>query len=304
MVYQMKTRLIESNPDEFILSELYKYTLTSKDTPLFITLVGGGGKTSAAFWLAKKFKQWGCSVCVTTTTKMYLPTQDQADYIIPLDAINCKKDDGINNNQNSSAQNSFCICDPTITFIYKSLITDHLKTPKPKVLGLSEKEIKMIENDDPFTVFIIEGDGSRARPIKAPNGNEPCIPSYSNMVIGVTGAEAINRKADPCHIHRWPAFSAMTKCQPGDVIDVQVLQSLISHPQGLFKSTPKTAKKIWLINKIDLANDAQTVSNIAEEVLANCPQLNAVWLTEMQAETPIKKVILKEQVANATESCH
>ncbi|WP_241149013.1 hypothetical protein [Photobacterium sanguinicancri] len=88
------------------------------------------------------------------------------------------------------------------------------------------------------------------------------------------------------------------------MIDVPVLQSLISHPQGLFKSTPKTAKKIWLINKIDLANDAQTVSNIAEEVLANCPQLNAVWLTEMQAETPIKKVILKEQVANATESCH
>ncbi|MEZ8094042.1 selenium cofactor biosynthesis protein YqeC [Photobacterium swingsii] len=293
MVYKMKTRLIEKNPNEFILSELYRYTLTSKDTPLYITLVGGGGKTSVAFWLAKNFKQWGCSVCVTTTTKMYLPAQDQADYIIPLDTINSKKDDKISSKHHSSAQNDFGICEPTITFIYKSLITDHLKTTKPKVLGLSEKEIKMIENDCPFTVFIIEGDGSRSLPIKAPNRNEPCIPSYSNMVIGVTGAEAINRKAMPCHIHRWPAFSAITKCQPGDVIDVQVLQPLISHPQGLFKSTPKTAKKIWLINKMDLANDAQTVSKIAEKVLASSPQLNAVWLTEMRAETPIKEVILK-----------
>ncbi|OAN11679.1 hypothetical protein A3K86_18505 [Photobacterium jeanii] len=292
----MKTRLIENNPSEYILPELYQYTLTSKDSPLYITLVGGGGKTSAAFWLAKKFKQWGCSVCVTTTTKMYLPTQEQADSIIPIDEINSV--------YHFSAQHAFGICEPTITFVYKSLITDHLKTPQPKVLGLSEKEIKFIENHCPFTVFIIEGDGAHSLPIKAPDRNEPCIPSYSNMVIGVTGAEAINRKAMPCHIHRWPAFSAITKCQPGEVIDTQVLQRLVSHPQGLFKSTPKTAKKIWLINKMDLANDAQTVSKIAEEVLANSPQLNAVWLTEMQAETPIKNVILKEQVANATESCH
>jgi hypothetical protein len=43
------------------------------------------------------------------------------------------------------------------------------------------------------------------------------------------------------------------------------------NPQGLFKSTPRTAKQVWLINKMALANDAQTVSQIAEKVLLNSP---------------------------------
>ncbi|MBY5945601.1 selenium cofactor biosynthesis protein YqeC [Photobacterium rosenbergii] len=305
MVNNTQTRLIEQTPDQFILSELYQYHLTAETNPLFITLVGGGGKTSAAFWLARKFKQWGHAVCITTTTKMYLPDADQADYILPFDAMYCNKKENEKNlkvRNEALAQDAFSFYDPTITFCFKSLLTDHLKTTRLKVSGLSEKEIKKLENDFPFTVFIIEGDGSRSLPIKAPHGHEPCIPSYSDMVIGVTGAEAINHKAIPERIHRWPAFSALTQCQPGDVIDTDVLQPLISHPLGLFKSSPRTAKQVWLINKMDKANDTQAVSQIAEEVLVNSPQLDTVWLAEMQAEAPIKKVILKEQVANATEA--
>ncbi|AJR09152.1 putative selenium-dependent hydroxylase accessory protein YqeC [Photobacterium gaetbulicola] len=305
MVNSTQTRLIEQTPDQFILSELYQYHLTAETTPLYITLVGGGGKTSAAFWLARKFKLWGHAVCLTTTTKMYLPDAHQADYILPLNAMYCnKKENGkiIETRNNALAQDEFDFQDPAITFCYKSLLTDHLKTARLKVSGLSEREIKKLQNDFPFTVFIIEGDGSRSLPIKAPHGHEPCIPSYSDMVIGVTGAEAINHKAIPERVHRWPAFSALTQCQPGDVIDAQVLQPLISHPQGLFKSTPRTAQQVWLINKMDQANDALTVSQIAEEVLVNSPQLDSVWLAEMQADTPIKKVILKKQVAYATET--
>lgn len=305
MACSTQTRLIEQTPDQFILSELYQCHLAAQTSPLFITLVGGGGKTSAAFWLAKIFKQWGHSVCLTTTTKMYLPDAHQTDYILPFDAMYCnEKENGktIKTRNSSLAQDDFCFSDPAITFCYKSLFTDLLKTDRLKVSGLSEKEINKLQNDFPFTVFIIEGDGSRSLPIKAPHGHEPCIPSNSDMVIGVTGAEAINRKAVPEHIHRWQAFSALTQCQSGDVIDAQVLQPLISHPLGLFKSTPKTAKQIWLINKMDKANNAQVISQIAEEVLVNSPQLDTVWLAEMQAETPIKKVILKEQVAYTTET--
>ncbi|MGR5062426.1 selenium cofactor biosynthesis protein YqeC [Photobacterium sp. DNB22_13_2] len=303
MVYNTHARLIEQTPDQFILSELYQRHLTAQKKPIFITLVGGGGKTSAAFWLARIFKQWGHAVCLTTTTKMYLPDAHQTDYILPLDAMYCnEKENGkkVKEPNKSLAQDDFNFSDPAITFCYKSLFADLLKPDQLKVLGLSEKEIKKLKNDFPFTVFIIEGDGSRSLPIKAPHGHEPCIPSYSDMVIGVTGAEAINRRAIPEHIHRWQDFSALTQCQSGDVIDAQVLQPLISHPLGLFKSTPKTAKKIWLINKIDKANNTQVISQIAQEVLVNSPQLDAVWLAEMQAETPIKKVILKEQVAIAT----
>ena len=290
MVSDPHTMIIEQTPDQVIHSELYQYHLAAQDKPLVITLVGAGGKTTTAFWLARLFKQWGNAVCLTTTTKMYLPDSNQADHVIPIEAIYDNRTD--NRHRDFAA--------PNITFCYRTLLPDNQKNGKCKVTGVNENDLSRLKNHMPFTVFIIEGDGSRSLPIKAPHRHEPCIPSYSDMVIGVTGAEAINRRALPEQIHHWPAFSALTQCQQGQEVDAQVLHTLINQPLGLFKSCPATAKQIWLINKIDQANNSQRLQQTAAEVLAASPRLAAVWLAKMHAETPIKNVILKEQVAVAT----
>lgn len=251
---------------------------------LVIALVGGGGKTSAAFWLANQFKNQGHCVFVSTTTKMYLPDSHQADNFINLE----------HNHNQLIPYSHLDLSEPSITFCYKNKIASNNKSDKIKVSGVTPELIGKLKNDSPFTVFIIESDGAKCLPIKAPDRHEPCIPITSDMVIGVTGAEVIHTRAIPERIHRWNIFSALTQCSAGDIIDHRILGNLIEHQQGMFKHAPEQAIKIWLINKIDLAANYSALTQLAHKVISNTAHLDAIWLAAMNSQAPIKNVLTRD----------
>ncbi|OLQ74791.1 molybdopterin-guanine dinucleotide biosynthesis protein MobA [Photobacterium proteolyticum] len=250
---------------------------------LVIALVGGGGKTSTAFWLARQFKTQGHCVFVSTTTKMYLPENNQADNFINLES-------SINP---LIPYQHLDLSEPSITFCYKDKIISNNKSDKIKVSGVTAELIDKLKNDSPFTVFIIESDGAKCLPIKAPDRHEPCIPITSDMVIGITGAEVIHTQATPERIHRWNTFSALTQCSTGDIIDHRVLGNLIEHQHGMFKHAPDQAIKIWLINKIDLTANYPNLTRLAHKVINKTTTLDAIWLAAMNSQTPIKDVLTR-----------
>jgi len=264
-------------------------------TPLIVSLVGGGGKTSTAFWLAQEFKKRGHCVLVSTTTKMYLPAPEQADCFICADNNNPEKSPEatlLSRLQNQPSE-------PAITFCYQNEIapnngkmTGNTKE-QTKVSGITPNLVEKLKNTSPFTVFIIEADGAKCLPIKAPSGHEPCIPINSDMVIGVTGAEIIHTQAHPERIHRWNTFSALTQCSEGDEIDHQILCRLIEHPHGMFKQAPDHAIKIWLINKVDLAPSYLKLTQLAQTVITQTHQLDAIWLAAMRNLSPIKDIVTR-----------
>ncbi|MFT5880316.1 MAG: putative selenium-dependent hydroxylase accessory protein YqeC [Moritella sp.] len=275
----------------------------TQTTPRVIALVGAGGKTSTAFWLAQQFKQHGHCVLVSTTTKMFHPKADQADHFI--------SDSDSNIDSNSNADNQFdCLIpeqtcntllsrlqnqktEPSITFCFQREIQSTDNSAKKKVIGIVPGLVNQLKNNSPFTVFIIEADGAHCKPLKAPDRHEPCLPLCSDMVIGITGAESINTPANADNIHRWNTFSELTQCSQGDLIDHRVLQRLIAHPQGMFKHAPAHARKVWLINKVDLAPSYQQLIKTAQTVIAGTDQLDEIWLTTMLSISPIKDIIKK-----------
>ncbi|MFC1503467.1 selenium cofactor biosynthesis protein YqeC [Pseudomonadota bacterium] len=263
--------------------------------PLIISLVGGGGKTSTAFWLAQEFKKRGHCVLVSTTTKMYLPAPEQADYFICAD--NNNSEEKPETTLLSRLQNQ--VSEPAITFCFQNEVepnngkmTGNTKE-QIKVSGITPNLVKQLKSTSPFTVFIIEADGAKCLPIKAPSGHEPCIPINSDMVIGVTGAEIIHTQACPERIHRWNTFSALTQCSEGDEIDHRILCRLIEHPHGMFKQAPDHAVKIWLINKVDLAPSYLKLTQLAQTIITRPYQLDAIWLAAMHDLSPIKDIVTR-----------
>ncbi|MGL1957546.1 MAG: selenium cofactor biosynthesis protein YqeC [Colwellia sp.] len=269
-------------------------TKTQK-APITISIVGAGGKTHLSYWLANFCKQLGHKVCITTTTKMYLPDKAHYDNIIEL---NNKTNNDINNAKAD-------IHTPSITFIYKNKLTDknlNVSSSEPnkstnkepsKVKGLSLSEVENIRKSALFSLVIIEADGANHQAIKAPARHEPCTPQCSDIVIAVTGAETIFSKADSNKIHRWPQFSAITHCKEDAKIDKTILKRLLNSPQGMFKGAPSQATKIWLINKCDLAINQDALLALATDLLNDEPLLTSVWLTQLNASTAIKKVLIK-----------
>ena len=63
---------------EQFLYKSFDINLTKKE---IISFVGGGGKTTTMFSLAEELKAMGKKVLVTTTTKIFVPNEDQFDKI-------------------------------------------------------------------------------------------------------------------------------------------------------------------------------------------------------------------------------
>ena len=240
----------------------------SLPAPALIALVGAGGKTSTAFWLAKLLKNQGCRVLVTTTTQMFHPQRDQYNHLY----LNVSE-------QHLPDATSV----PTIHYYAASYdpVSD-------KVSGLPPALVDQLKHSGRFDALIVEADGSQRLPLKAPAEHEPNLPNECDLVIGVCGAEALLLPADPDKIHRWPLFSALTGCCTGDLIDAPILYKWLSDPHGLFKSTPPAAKRIWQINKFDLSPSPAALCALSQQLLAQHTELQAVWLTDMQNAQPLR----------------
>ncbi|KRQ87548.1 hypothetical protein ABG79_00349 [Caloramator mitchellensis] len=192
-----------------------------------ITIVGGGGKTSIMFKIASELKSQNKRVLVTTTTKMYYPTEGQCDQYFNFDDFDIK--------------NIKC----NIIVVCKEVLR------QDKVLGLDVEQIKHLLDLNIFDACIIEGDGSRGISIKAPEEFEPVVPIFSKMVIGVIGADALYKEINDKNVFRVVKFCKVTGSNKGDLLDEKVVSKLINSDNGLFKETPSMARKIAVINKVD-----------------------------------------------------
>ena len=151
-----------------------------------ISIVGGGGKTSTLFTLAYELAGEGEKVLITTTTAMYNPT-------------------GISN--------------PNIF-----VLGDHV-TAEGKLKGISKEAAERIHTDNEYAYILVEADGSKGRPIKAPAEHEPVIPDTTNILIGVIGMDAFGKEVTEVNVHRPEILSALTNPVNG-IVDEEVLIKL------------------------------------------------------------------------------
>lgn len=229
------------------LSELADLVAGSKgDAPCVVSLVGGGGKTSAMFALGRLFAGRGLRVLVATTTRI-------------LDPNTASVREGL-------GFGKVIVLDDPASREGREIIRG---SGSPLVLGAGRDDRKL-RGVDPaaidalaelFDLVLVEADGSRGLPIKAPASHEPVVPSSSALVIGVVGLEAIGKPMDERVVHRPELFGPLVGCAPGERIAAVHVARLASASEGLFKATPVAAHRVVLLNKADL---------VAPEIAAAC----------------------------------
>ena len=236
-----------------------------------ISLVGAGGKTSTLFWLAREFTAMGKRVIVTTTTQMYLPEEN-------MPVLFCRSPDML----------------PDAAFPAPTVACfAGWNQENGKVLGFSSQQIDALVKRNIADVLLVEADGSRGSPLKAPALHEPCIPESSHFVIALTGGQTIGQPIGPQNVHRWPLFSAITGLQQGERLGTEALTQFINHPQGMFKQAPSQARRIWLINQY---SHIENINGILPDVLAST-DIDAIWLGAVREFPPITHVLQRSKSA-------
>jgi probable selenium-dependent hydroxylase accessory protein YqeC len=191
-----------------------------------IAFVGAGGKTTAIFHLARSLSSAaGNPVIVTATSHLAVWQFQLADHhrtIITTEDLDVLPDSGI-------------------TLITGAPDGDR-SLPLPLELLTRLRDLCLARGID----LLIEADGSRSRPLKAPAGHEPPIPEFADIVVVVAGLSGLNRPLTDQVVHRLECFTAISGLSNGDSISPDALVHVLLAPRRRPENIPSTARRVAL----------------------------------------------------------
>ena len=239
-----------------------------------VALVGGGGKTTAMFRLAREIVAKGGRAITTTTTRIFAAQIALAPAHVPAaDATRERVSAAL------AAHGQVLVIGPT-------------NAGTGKADGVSLELFHRLRAWCPEACILNEADGSRMRPFKAPAEHEPVIPVETTLVVPVVGADVFGQTLDADHVHRPELVSALSGAPPGAPITPEIVARVLAHPEGGRKGVPAGARVVALINKVESLPDRAPARETAERLLRE-PAIHAVVLTTLRGEKPVLELVTR-----------
>lgn len=195
-------------------------------------IVGAGGKTTIMFRLSEELKADGKSVLATTTTAIYYPDMGQYDNLFLL------------NGEEASGLPKLT-GEKSITIVGNSIFNGN------KLKGIDKKIADDMYRSRVSDYVLVEADGAKSKPIKAPEYYEPVIPDETTLTIGVIGMDSFGKEINDENVHRPEIFSRITGKPLNQKIDEHAIAKLVTSSQGLFKNSPPNSRKYLILNKVE-----------------------------------------------------
>jgi molybdenum cofactor cytidylyltransferase len=239
-----------------------------------IAFVGAGGKTSALFRLADELRAEGWRVVATTTTRVAIHEAQRAPVTIQVTS-----DTALITIRQALDQHGF-------VFVYRS---DDLG--RHKVIGLAPNVVSGLVDAVNSDVLLVEADGARRLPFKAPYDHEPVIPLGASLVVPVAGVDALGQPLDDEHVYNAGRILARYGFPEGGPLIPPWMAVTIRDPQLGLRGVPCSARVIPLLNKV-AANgyDRARARRVAQLVLRSS-RVDAVALGAMQSpDDPVHEV--------------
>ena len=236
-----------------------------------VALVGGGGKTSAMFRLARETAENGGTAITTTTTRIFAAQIALAPAHVPA---------GEATRESISA---------ALASHRHVLVIGDTNPKDGKADGISLELFARLRSWFPQACLVNEADGSRMRPFKAPAPHEPVIPVATTLVVPVVGADVFGQTLDADHVHRPELVSALSGAPLGTPVTPEIVARVLAHPDGGRKGVPPGARVVVLINKVESLPDRKPAQETAERLLRD-PAIHAVVLAAVRADDPVLEV--------------
>jgi probable selenium-dependent hydroxylase accessory protein YqeC len=208
---------------------------------MIISIVGGGGKTSVMYQLARELFAQGKGVIMTTTTHIKKP--DEFPVLYAKDRPECR-------------------VDFFIKMQMTPVVIGHQSSNEGKLSGLSKDEVRRLQ---PYAdVILVEADGAKHLPLKVPAKHEPVIVSDSVAVIAVVGLDCIN-KAIKETCFRKELASAFLHKGLEEVVEPADVAYILTNEQGSRKDVGKIPYRV-ILNKADTKTEYQHGLEIIDEM--------------------------------------
>ena len=210
--------------------------------PELVAIVGGGGKSSLMFALARELPG---RVVVTTTTRIFAAQMSLAAEVCSLTDENW--------------QERLDAFDSSLLVVGG--------TEGERATGVPpELPAEMLARAGVDWV-VVEADGSRMLPVKAPAEHEPVIPDETSLLVPVVGIDALSEPIGTV-AHRPERVSAITGLAQDETLTPEALATLLTSSRGGLKNVPRAARVAVLINKVESPSQRDAAHRVARYVLS------------------------------------
>ena len=264
--------------------------------PELVAFVGGGGKTSLLFVLAAALPG---RVVITTTTRIFAAQMRLAPAVVYAADLS----------RLGELLDSHGRC----------LVVGHVDGEKARGVD-ADLPARLLARPDVDAV-LVEADGSRMRPVKAPADHEPVIPPETTLVVPVAGLDALEGPIEAV-AHRAELVRRITNYElgirneegrvasggwrvganhqrlttndqrptpPDGWLTAAGLARVLTHPDGGLKGVPAGARVVPFLNKVEGAARLAAARTAARLMLRE-PRVDRVVLGAARTAQPVGEV--------------
>lgn len=229
------------------------FGLEQVQSPPRIAFVGAGGKTTAVFQLARQLLDSPySSVLITTTTHLSVDEVKQADHVYWVG-----KGETLPFTERQLPSGIILVCGEI--------------TPDQRVQSLTPDQLQDLHAEAEYQQIplLIEADGSRRKPLKAPAEYEPVIPDFIREVVVVVGLLGIGKPLTEEMVHRAERFARLAGLAHQQEISPEAVAKYLNHPMGGMKGIPSHARRMILLNQADCLESLEIPHRLARMILRN-----------------------------------
>jgi molybdenum cofactor cytidylyltransferase len=230
-----------------------------------VSLVGGGGKTTSMFRLAGELAARGLRVVTTTSTHI---SREQVELSPAVVSTGCLSRLG-----------------PLLDRHGQCLVVG-APDDRDRVFGSPPEEIALLAARADVDVVVIEADGSRSLPFKAPAEHEPVVHPLTTLLVAVAGIDILGAPLDEEHVHRARRAAALAGVPEGVPVTAEIVARVLAHPLGGAKGRPDGARFVPLVNRADDAAAAARGREILA-LLVQHPGVDRALLCSLLQPDPV-----------------
>lgn len=244
--------------------------------PPVVAVVGGGGKTSLVYRLAREAAESGRRAVVGGTARFTRPEKPE-----PMPRL-------ITAPQEEIPERILEAWDAGETPGPVVAAGDE-QQPAGRLAPLLPETASRVAALPGLGLLVLEADGSKLRPFKAPGPEEPVIPACATHVVAVVGLDALDAPLDDEHVHRPERVRAILE-RAGVVTEqctAAVIATVLASAEGGRKGAGGRPFSV-VVNKAEL--DPTRAERLAHDIV-EAGASRVVLASLRDAEQPVRATI-------------
>lgn len=212
-----------------------------------VSLVGGGGKTTALYRLLREWSAAGLRALAATTTRIAVPGQGEPEL--------------------RTADTWRALAEAVRRGSGRDLVLGRRVLPGGKVEGIPPEWCDRLLSEGIADALAVEADGAARLPVKAPAEWEPVVPPGTSVFAAVLGLSCVGKPLDGAHVFRPERVAEAAGLRLGESLRPEALVRLLEAPSGLAKGLPPGAAAVALLNQADGPGELGAAQEIAAGLL-------------------------------------